>query len=754
MSKKKKHIQVPQSIHQKKQVRSFFIGERRGLVGTLVVILSVLISAYVFFYKSEGQVALESSDTIQQEPSKQPNILLITLDTTRADRIGAYGCRVVRTPFLDYLSRKGAIFQTAYTSVPMTLPSHASLLTGTYPFIHQVRNNSNYKLSSEMTTLPELLKSQGYSTAAFVSSFTVDSRFGLDQGFDVYNDDLNLQGFVKQYFSERPAADVFSSFKEWFDTSRQTPFFIWLHFFDPHTPFIPPAPFKIMFTDEPESPGLMKLYDGEVSYMDFYLSHVLTLLDKNQLISKTHFFLVGDHGEAFGEHLEIGHQVFCYQENIHVPLLYIAPKLSDSSIIVSEPVNVIDIMPSVLETVSLPIPENIQGQTFLQTVRGNTQSQRIGLYFESMFSHESFACAPLTGIVNANLKYIDLPQSELYDLRTDPQEKKNLSYENASDVLSLQKLLATYQDMAAQSSINSRRTMSMDEQKMLESLGYLVGNSTAQPSENQADPKDKIIGYNEFLNGMNALVQKQYQKSEAHLMRALELLPDDKEIYLQLANLYNLSGKPEQAITFLNKAREMFPEAMKGSIDAAVAYLRLEKYEDALAILKDSESTQRLEHQVMASFILGEIYSHLKKPEEAIKYYRKVYDVEPENIDAASNLANLYHQIGNLSEALKIYQRINKIVPGDIQVIYNLAVIYAGLRDFNNAQSCFQKALSSNPQPYMFFDYGFFLAEYGRLPQAIAAMQRYIELSDPRDTQRDRARDLIIQWQMRVQPRP
>ncbi|MBM3284805.1 MAG: sulfatase, partial [Candidatus Aminicenantes bacterium] len=234
------------------------------------------------------------------------NVLLVTLDTTRADRLGCYGYEKAKTPNLDFLAAKGVRFQNAYCQVPLTTPSHCSILTGTYPLYHQVRNNGSYALSAEITTLAEVLKGRDFQTAAFVSSFTVDSRFGLDQGFDVYDDTFVAGQTFKALNSERKAEAVFAAFSRWVEKGIAQPFFCWVHFFDPHLPYDPPPPFNEEFADD--------LYDGEIAYMDYYLGKTVALLRERNLLSRTLVILAGDHGEAFGEKVEAGHGVFLYDE--------------------------------------------------------------------------------------------------------------------------------------------------------------------------------------------------------------------------------------------------------------------------------------------------------------------------------------------------------------------------------------------------------------------------------------------------------
>ncbi|GAH87365.1 unnamed protein product, partial [marine sediment metagenome] len=235
---------------------------------------------------------------------------------TRTDRLGCYGYQKAKTQNLDSIAANGVLFMNAYCQVPLTTPSHCSILTGTYPLYHQVRNNGNYSLSPDLTTLAEILKGRGFQTAAFVSSFTVDSRLGLDQGFDVYDDNFVEGQAFKSLNSERKAENVFASFSRWLDQNQSGQFFCWVHFFDPHLPYDPPSPFREEFPDDP--------YDGEIAYMDHYTGKVVEKLREKKLLGRTLIILAGDHGEAFGEKEEVGHGIFLYEGTMRVPLLFYA----------------------------------------------------------------------------------------------------------------------------------------------------------------------------------------------------------------------------------------------------------------------------------------------------------------------------------------------------------------------------------------------------------------------------------------------
>jgi len=338
-SKKAGEKAVPVQKRSKKKIFFFF-------VSLFLLVVAVALVIFVF---------LQTHEKVIKESSL--NVLLVTLDTTRADRIGCYGYQEARTPNLDYLASNGVLFLNAYCQVPLTCPSHCSILTGTYPVYHQVRNNGTYYLSPELKTLAEALKEKGLKTAAFVSSFTVDSRFGLDQGFDIYSDQFSPDQTFKALNSERKAEKAFAPFSRWLEDNIAGPFFAWVHFFDPHLPYDPPSPYREQFLDEP--------YDGEIAYMDVYIGKIVDRLREYNLLQHTLIILAGDHGEAFGEKQEKGHGVFVYESTMRVPLIFFSEQSLPKGKVVNSRVRLIDLMPSILDMLDVPQPEDIQGTSLL-----------------------------------------------------------------------------------------------------------------------------------------------------------------------------------------------------------------------------------------------------------------------------------------------------------------------------------------------------------------------------------------------------
>jgi arylsulfatase A-like enzyme len=429
----------------------------------------------------------------RRDKSRNLNVLLITLDTTRADRLGCYGYDKAMTPNLDGLAASGVRFEQSYSPVPLTLPAHCSLFTGTCPPYHRVRNNGVYYLDGENITLAEVLKKEGFRTAAFVGSFTLDSRFGLDQGFDVYDDTFRTEEILKNYRSERRAEDVFLSFSKWLEGNEGQHFFCWIHFYDAHLPYDPPSPFKEEFSGRP--------YDGEIAYVDHFIGKTLDKLREEQVHDNTLVVVAGDHGEALGERREVDHGLFLYNNTLRVPLIFWADKYLPAGEVIHSHAGLIDIMPTVLDLLKIPVPKEVQGRSLYDTLRGKKQKD-VPLYIETYFPRENYGWSHLLGLIQGEWKFIKAPRPELYNLAKDPHERLNVLQGEAKLA---RHMASELEDLAKKLSSGRRegmRKISEEEERRLRSLGYFGteagGEDTGGPLP---DPKDKIEDYVLYFRG-------------------------------------------------------------------------------------------------------------------------------------------------------------------------------------------------------------------------------------------------------------
>jgi len=465
------------------------------------------------------------------------NVLFITVDTTRADRLGYYGYTKGRTPNLDSLAQNGVRFANAYAPASLTLPSHCSIMTGAYPLSHAVRNNGSYTLSPDKLTLAKFLAAKGLKTAAFVASFSLDSRFGLGSGFDLYVDN-----FGEGSPAERTAEEVYSVFSAWFDKLKDERFFCWVHFFDPHLPYSPPPPYRGKFAD--------RLYDGEIAYMDFVIGEVIAEIKARNLLGRTLVVVAGDHGEAFGEKREAGHGVFLYEMALKVPLIFYAENRLPVKKVVPARVRLIDVMPTILNILNLPMPESVQGISLVPYIQGKKKND-LDSYIETYYPKENYGWVPLLGLISRGWKYIRAPKEELYDLKTDPNETKNIFLAEPKKVADLKDSLDTLVKESLGQGSPGQRTLTAEERDKLRSLGY-VGYSDKTAQGEIPDPKDK-------LDELKMIQDAEKFEFEGNFQAAAEL------------NEKMLARRPNVASSYDNLS---FDQARMKKFDAAIQTLK------------------------------------------------------------------------------------------------------------------------------------------------------------------------------------
>jgi choline-sulfatase len=667
------------------------------------------------------------------------NVLLITLDTTRADRMGYAGHATARTPNLDRLAASGVRCEAAYSPVPMTLPAHCSMLSGLYPPAHKVRNNGSYFLPEPVLTLAEILGRRGYRTSAFVSSFVLDSRFGLGQGFAVYDDDF-AGGGAKTYASQRDAAAVFAAFSGWLAGHDGGKFFSWVHFFDPHAPYDPPEPYRSAFPDAP--------YDGEIAFMDHYVGEIIALLEKKQLLSNTLIVVAGDHGEAFGEHGEHGHQVFCYDENLRVPMIFSAAGSLPEGMRLRQKACLVDVMPTILEYLGEPLPPSVQGRSLLPAMRQKELPDR-DLYLESFFAYEAFHCAPLQGILRDHFKYLDLPRPELYDLREDPDERKNLVFVRAALGQELRSGLHDLERRLDSSAMENSRRLTAAEKDTLASLGYITSAPTVRNGGALPDPKDKIAGWQVFTEGVEQEAGGQTAAAEASLLRAIELIPDYPGSYTILANIYYKNGQGEKALDLFGEALARLPADPTLKTEYADLLIRMKRTDQALVQLQELAKMDLVDKKAHVHSLMAGICEARGDVPQAIAQYRLALESEPENDDYSRKLAYLLHRSNRFADALKIYLALERKHPDDTQLVRDMAIVYAQMNDLERSRNYFTKALRQSPDANLYFNFALLLARQGATAEATALMKKFLDLAPPGSAQAEAGRRYLSSWRGR-----
>jgi Flp pilus assembly protein TadD len=471
-----------------------------------------------------------------KEPVAPRDVILVTIDTLRADALGYAGNQRVKTPFLDSLAARGTVFTHAHSHNVVTLPSHTNILTGLYPWQHGVRDNAGFVLDEKKPTLAALLRERGFATGAFVSAYPLDHRFGLGRGFDVYDDRypaaLHPLDFAVQ---ERPGAETLQLAANWWHGSASRRRFLWVHLYEPHAPYVPPSPQREEYRDNP--------YLGEVATVDAVLGRFLGPILRDA--PETLVVITGDHGESLGEHGEQTHGLFAYEATLHVPLLVVDPGRPHA--VDDRYVGHIDIAPTIAARAGAPAAQEWKGRSlFAAGARGDT-------YFESLSASLNRGWAPLVGIIEGGEKLIDLPVPELYDLPHDPKEKTNRYEADRRTVFALRKALAAEAPDKSAAAANGR-SVDSEEQSRLLSLGYLTGTSAAKASYSAADDPKNLIALDNDLHESIALYQKGDLSGALALARKLVAARPDMPIAQEmLAFLLGQNEHPDEAIDVLRR---------------------------------------------------------------------------------------------------------------------------------------------------------------------------------------------------------
>jgi arylsulfatase A-like enzyme len=486
----------------------------------VLLLLIALVGGYAYYQK-------------QKEPSLPPkNVLLITIDTLRADHLGCYGYPRATSPNIDAWSKEGTIFTNATAAVPLTLPSHSTIMTGEYPFAHGVRDNGGFYLDNKWKTIAEVTRAAGMHTGGFISAFVLDRRWGIAQGFDEYFDNFELSKFkmVSLDSVQRRGDETLSHAISWLDRNKDSRFFAWIHFYDPHTPYDPPEPFNTEFQQYPYG-----LYDGEIAYTDNLVGRIHEYLQKNNLLSNTLVILTADHGESLGEHEESAHGYFVYDATTHVPLIIWKPGEEPRKI--ADQVRSVDLYATICDALGIKPGQPGPGTSLVPLIQGRTLPEKLLAYSESYYPKFHYGWSELKALRTPDYKYIDAPRKEFYRLSEDAQEKFNLYPQDKRRAggfeISLANLVKSNGEPSAPQAVDN------DSLEKLQALGYIGSyvNAPRDSGEALADPKDKIRLYN--LVKIAQSFSSEDKNSEA-MSRIREVLVEDPKIleaHLVLGNL-------------------------------------------------------------------------------------------------------------------------------------------------------------------------------------------------------------------------
>jgi choline-sulfatase len=570
------------------------------------------------------------------------NLLLITLDTTRADRLGCYGYAKARTPVLDSLAARGLRFTDAITTTPLTLPSHATIFTGLYPPNHGVRTNSEDQLSPTPVTLAEQLRDTGYDTAAFVSAFVVDARFGLNQGFALYDDAVATATgpAFPAHTLERSAQAVTDAARAWFQRrASDKPFFAWVHYFDAHAPYAPPAPFAAQFAGH--------LYDGELAAIDAQLGRLLHTVAEQGQRDRTIVLVVGDHGESLGEHDETTHSVFLYEAVMRVPLLLAAPDLiAEPAVIADRVVSTADILPTVLDLLGLDDARARDGVSLLR--HAPTASRAV--YMESLFPYLEYGWAPLFGLRRLHDKYLLAPRPEYYDLRADPGETTDVfptatgTSQHARDELATALSAQLRQWPSLDAVATATNTPSPETIERLRSLGY-IGEAGPTGTTERADPKDMVTSATTLQQANALLSSGQAAPALALIRQAEQRSPRDRAVLHLLAKIHLRLGNLVAAEAALRAFTAIKPKADVSLLLAQIIMLdgRHAEAEQLLAA-----ALQLDPHHGGVLIARGDLRARQGRPAEAVADYELARQLDPYRTTTVAR--NRLAKLGNVRD--------------------------------------------------------------------------------------------------------
>ena len=661
-------------------------------------------------------------------PSGKPrNLLLISLDTVRADRLGSYGHRSAQTPRLDALAASGMRFERATTVVPLTLPAHCSLMTGTFPAWNGVRDNSGFYLSDEQVTLAEVLRDRGFRTGGFIGAFVLDRRWGIGQGFDRYFDEFDLERFpnaASMDMIERPGSEVVDKALEWLGADTKRPFFAWVHLYDPHAPYEARKPFDRGFPQTAAG-----AYDAEIAYSDAQIGRVLDALEKDGRLAETLVIAVGDHGEMLGEHGEQQHGFFVYDAATHIPLIMAGPGVPAR--VVGDQVRIVDVMPTALSLLGIAATKAMQGTNLMPLGRG----ERLGLvaYSESWYPRYHYGWSELRAIQDERFKYIEAPRPEIYDLQHDPGELRNLSRESehAARLGTFSAALEQYEARITGAGAKVvPQTVDAEVEERLAALGYVSGSvSPKHLAEGAArgDPKDKVGLYMALKQAGSASLEGRQDDAIAIVGKALEEDPTMIEAYMLLGNFERLANRPERAVAAYRQALALDSEHQGALFGLAVAYKEQGRLDDALLGLERARELDPRNGRVL--WQLADIWLYKKQPARAEAIIREALarKVDEERFLLKLGEAQIAAKRLDAAERtlLEAIEKNSELATAH----FALGLVYEEKGAIEKAMAAYRAELQINDKAYRAaFNLAKLLQQAERLGEALPLFRRVVEL--------------------------
>ncbi|MCU0235650.1 MAG: sulfatase-like hydrolase/transferase [Acidobacteria bacterium] len=651
------------------------------------------------------------------------NVLLITIDTLRFDRVGIHDARHVRTPAMDALAARSLVFTRAFAHNPVTLPSHANILTGATPLYHGISDNTGFKLDGKFLTIPQYLRRFGYGTAAFIGAFPLDSRFGLDRGFDVYDDYYGTRNEREFFFVERPAEKVIAPAMAWIG-AQAGKWFAWVHLFDPHQPYLPPSPFKEEYAADP--------YSGEVAYLDSQLGKLFAFLRDRRLQERTVVILTADHGEALGEKGEDTHSYFAYNNTLHIPLFLHIPGRKPGRF--AGNVCHADIFPTLCAALGLQVPPHVQGESLLD-IMATGKRRSPGIYFESLTAYLNRDWAPLRGMIADDVKFIDLPLKEVYDLSRDMGEERNLAASSRIGPLldSLNRLVRRLKN--PQAAVRADRP-DPDTQKRLRSLGYI---SESRPPQRQRrytekdDLKTLLPLQSRLLDGVARFQQGDYAGAEKTLRQVIAASPSFILAYTHLASMHKERGKPRAAVQALEQGLKDNPGNLLLLAKLGIVLADSGEWRRAIPILEQCVRREDIDPEKFN--FLGIAHFQGGELDKALQNYARALELDRNNAAVYSNIGGVHlarfsskRQAEDLQAAERNFRKALEIDPRLFSAWNGMAIACKKSGRIPEAIGHWQKALAVKPDfDLALINLGITLLEEGRAGEALERFLEYRE---------------------------
>jgi arylsulfatase A-like enzyme/Tfp pilus assembly protein PilF len=686
---------------------------------------SLLVAAFgVWFVRSRSSVVLTSGTRAGHlARGVRPdalNVVVLTLDTTRWDRLGAYGDGTASTPNLDRLAAEGVLFEEAIAPVPLTLPAHSTLFTGLLPPRHGVRDNGGYVLDPRHTTLAEILKQSGWQTGAFVGAFVLDSKWGLNKGFDTYVDKFDVSKYqtVSLGGVSRRAAEVMQNAMPWLEAHANDRFFAWLHFYDPHTPYDPPEPFKSRFHNRP--------YAGEIAYVDFQIGRLLQWLDTKGIAGRTIVVAIGDHGESLNEHGEATHGLFVYDATTRIPFIVRAPYDSMRGRRVGSTVRSEDLLPTVLDLVGKSAPQDVQGQTLVPLMTGETSTLNLDAYSESLYARHHFGWSELKALRSGRFKYINATRPELYDLERDPAEQHNLFEDRRqlADRMAIELARLATEESAAP----GPSAVDPETRERLAALGYIgsFSDTTRHAGGALPDPKDKI----EIFNLMTA-AREEGEGADATLNRLQKVVAQDPNVldaWVMLGNEYFKKRDYARAADHYKRALQINPSYDLAIVNLAGAYKSMGNYD--AAVLGYERYLEKDPKNAWIRYQLGELYADLGQLDKAESSFEQSLADDTRVASARNALGALAIRRGNLDVAEQHIRAALAQKPDVKLAHFNLALVAEQRGDVQTAISEYQKEIDTQAAAFRAaFNLGRLYEQVGNAAAQEAALRKSVEIN-------------------------